>query len=502
MHSFRLDERPWIPVVDADGIQREVSLLDAIQDAPKLTRIGGNPLEAAVLTRLLVAIAHLVRHPKGARDWARRCWNDQPGLLADMSDYVGARAEVWDLYDPDRPFLQDARIGEANGAPAALVYERARGNNPVFADHSLVADPRPLSSAHAARALLVTHAYGGSGTGGNSPINGGKKDTMYAGPLCARSISLLEGANLAETIALNVVNLNEEVPAGTPAWDRAPVTAPGLRRADGVADLLTRATRAVRLRSSDDGEWCVAAAIYMAEAIPADDEAGIRDPHIPRYWASADKKHKVLRLHPERDLWRSAPVLLAAREGEGGPDPAPVVRQIGAMAGIQVPREARIGLRFLGVAANAQGPVTEMWRDETLPFSLSVVEDDTRYARLAEAVNAADNEAQNLRRCLRRFAEAYLASGESTPDPKAVDRLVEELAPGLALYWGEIAPAGQRLGLNLPEMDTWREHLIKARKRAYEAAIGRLPANSRRLRAQFEHKPPKEAANRKGKVTS
>ena len=64
MPSYRLDTQPWIPVVLKTGTPAEVSLLDAIERAPGIRTIAGNPLEVAVLARLLVAIAHAVRQPQ------------------------------------------------------------------------------------------------------------------------------------------------------------------------------------------------------------------------------------------------------------------------------------------------------------------------------------------------------------------------------------------------------------------------------------------------------
>jgi hypothetical protein len=162
-----------------------------------------------------------------------------------------------------------------------------------------------------------------------------------------------------------------------------------------------------------------------------------------------------------------------------------VVQQLGAVAGLSVPRDARIGLRFLGLAAEPGKDATEAWRDETLPFSLSVVADDAAYARLAEAVATAEEEGRRLRGRLKRFAERYLAAGTSKADPSAVDRLVEELAPGMDAYWREVAPAGQRLGENPPDPEAWRADLRRIASRAFDQAVGRLPVDARRLRAQF-----------------
>ena len=214
MPSFRLDTQRWIPIVWSTGEYEELSLLDAVQQAEKIRAIVGNPLEVAVLTRLLLAIAHSVSAPTDAYEWLD-VWNDRPGLLKNMVAHIQDNQAAFDLYSPDQPFLQNPKLPEPTASPALLVYERAQGNNPVFLDASQVAFPAPIPSSEAARALLVTHSFAGSGTGGNNPLNGGKKDTMYAGPLCARMIAVLEGENLAKTIAFNLAS---GAKPGKPNW--------------------------------------------------------------------------------------------------------------------------------------------------------------------------------------------------------------------------------------------------------------------------------------------
>jgi CRISPR system Cascade subunit CasA len=453
--------------------------LDVLRRARDIERITGSPPESAAILRLLVAIAHTVGTPQDEFEWVD-IWNGADRRQDQMVAYTERHADSFNLYDPQRPFSQHPNLEPGSATPAALVYERARGNNAVLLDHSRTDCPQPVTSAQAARALLVAHAYGGSGTGSNNPLNGGKKDQMLAGPLCARLIATLQSQDLLKTILLN---LTANVRAGLPAWERTPPNGPGKSYSDGVADLYTRNSRAVRLTPDADGSHCVAAAIFQGEGVITDETAP-PDPMIPRYMAS-DRTYKPLRLNPDRVLWRDADVLLAATETEKA-IPIRAIAQLRALANHGLISDKEISLRILGVAADAQGPVTTLWRDEALMFGLSVIADDARYTRLAKAVRAADEHATRTRGRIYGFAQRYLQNGSSaSADPQAVAVLADELSPNLTEFWSTLAAAGRRVACDDFNEQTWAALLQNAAEGTFRRAASRLPPDARRFRAEY-----------------
>ena len=481
MPTYNLTERKWIPVLMKDGTTADVSLLDAFEGSSRIARVSGNPLEVAVLHRLLLAIALRVSAPSHSGEWLK-LWQDRDQFMEAVGVYLRTNAGLFDLYSSERPFGQNPNLPAQTRSPAELVYEKARGNNPIFLDGSVVSDPRPLPSAQAARSMLVAHAFGGSGTGGINPLNGNKKDTMYAGPLCARMIALLEGQDLGETLLLNLT-VGQKV--GKPCWDRPFADAPKQTRPEGLCDLYTRATRNILLQPSQDGEYCVGVSMTMGEAVLSE-EGSEDDPLIPRYFSKTDKKFKALRVNPGKALWRNSQVLLVP-EATDAEKPLESIRHLrvliytrGALAD-----RSEIRLRAIGVAANAQGPVTELWLDESLSFSLGLFSSGNGYQALLGLVNQAESEANTLRRQLSGFATRYISNRGGTPDPKDVSRLVEEICPGLSDFWLEISPRGERLALDLPDADIWSLDLQTVRRSVFNSAIGRLPADARRMRAQF-----------------
>ena len=493
MASYRLGEERWIPVETLDGVTRSASLTELFELSARFRRLLGNPLEVAVLTRLALAVMHVVDTPSGSTDWLR-IWGSRRSLMERCAQYVRQYSAAFDLYAVERPFLQHPGITEVRGSPALLVYDMAQGNNPVFLDASLVSDPVPIPSDQAARALLVCHAFGGSGTGGNNPLNGGKKDTMYAGPLCARLVALLEGGDLEKTLALNLAAASR---TGRPAWARDLPKPASQTPSEGVADLYTRQTRLARLAPTDDGRQCKAVALFMGEAVVSDEELGI-DPMVPRYLAT-DGKFKALRLDPDRALWRSADVFLCTKESKGH-KPVRCLQQLTPLiAQGSIPEDEPVSMRLVGVAANAQGPVTELWRDDSLPFSLSIAADDRFYELLKQRIGQADQTAKNLRNNLFGFAKRYLSETAGATDPKDAWRLVDELSPSNHDYWKSLAPLGERLAL--PNTGAkWEEVVSASRKAAWRSAIDRLPADARRLKAEYfrEAKAENAAHDQKG----
>ncbi len=471
---------PWIPVLYSGGQSRDVSLSELLRDANIISRIGGNPLEAAVLHRLVFAIAHRAIGKVDLKAWVE-LWKQRPTFITAMSDYLESNAELFDLYSETAPFAQHPGLPNPASTTALIVYDRAQGNNPIFFDGSVVKESKPLPSAVAARALLVTHAFGGSGTGGLNPLNGGKKDTMYAGPLCARMIAVLEGKSLADTILLNfAVGLS----AGDPAWERKIESVPKQTRPNGLSDLYTRPTRNAKLCPDETGQLCVGVSVCMGEAVIGSEDVS-DDPLVPVYFAKTDKKFKALRVSVDKALWRNMDVLLAPKSA-AETRPLPSISRVAELLTYEeLFDRGALRLRTMGVAANAQGPVSELWRDESLPFSLGMFSAKNGYQELVNALTKAESEANRLQTQLKDFAKQYLADGGGSPDPKDVARLVDELSSGSSDYWLDIGPQGELLALESQDEAAWSDRCEKARRSALQTAIEKLTPDARRYRSQF-----------------
>ncbi|MBX3119700.1 MAG: type I-E CRISPR-associated protein Cse1/CasA [Fimbriimonadaceae bacterium] len=491
--SFHLDSEPWILVEDLAGQRKELSLTEVFEQAGSIRRLIGNPLEVAVLIRLLLAIAHRVSHPASRTEWGQR-WKNRKVEIARMADYVRQNTGYFDLYNETNPFGQHPQLHYGEKPPSVLQYDRATGNNAVFLDADIEVQMTPVPSAEIARAMLTNFAFGGSHPDKRSPLARQGSMTMYSGPLCARTISFLEGDDLEKTIVMNLISRWK---SGAPSWEIKPPNHPGRSKPSGWADMYTRRTRFVRLHPIDGGSQCSSVALHMGEQIEENTDGLFADPMIPRYVAS-DGKLKDFRLQPGKALWRSLNVLLCCTPGEGvktGTHKASeCVRQLKGNYYPCISEEEPVRLRVIGVCGNAQGPKTEFWRDETLPFRLSLLGDDELFSDIDRNVAKAESEAKKLERRLYAFARRYLQAGQPNPDSKDVAKLAEELGQELHDYWSVVGADGETLASRpkrMPE-DEWKDLTERASKDAYRMAIDRLPPSAARFRAEYQRTRSKE----------
>ena len=139
--SFDVLTQPWIPVVDKDGKEAELGLLDALSQAHQWRRIHHpSPLVEYSIYRFLVIFLMDAFRPQERFDLE--------DLLAEgqfdrerLENYVAVCQQEgvrFDLFDPERPFLQ-VKIREdekKNAIPASkLDFSIPSGHNHVHFDH-------------------------------------------------------------------------------------------------------------------------------------------------------------------------------------------------------------------------------------------------------------------------------------------------------------------------------------------------------------------------------
>lgn len=144
------------------------------------------PVEA-VLRRLLAALTARIAHlDEGRADE----WLDvREDVLAkghfmpnEVAAYFSRYAGRWDLYDAERPFLQDPRLAHECAAPVApgrLAMDRPSGNNPMWANSTV--QEAPVPDGEAAGWLLAWHGFGPSGMAAVRTHDSAKGKTCKAG---------------------------------------------------------------------------------------------------------------------------------------------------------------------------------------------------------------------------------------------------------------------------------------------------------------------------------
>lgn len=257
--SYNLLDEPWIPVLLRDGGAIDLSIKDCFIRADEVRRINGDlPTQGFAILRVLLAISHDAIGFHTLND-ARRLLTmglDTPAVL----DYLEGLKDRFDLFHPERPFMQVADLRTAKGEVSGL--EKLISDVPNGTAFLTVRTGRGLeriSAAEAARWLIHAHAFDPSGIRsaavGDPETTNGKGYPI--GPGWAGQIGGLvyHGESLAQTLAFNIVPTDRN-DADRPVWARA-MRETELRQIEpqpnGPVELLVWQTRRVRLVGDRDG---------------------------------------------------------------------------------------------------------------------------------------------------------------------------------------------------------------------------------------------------------
>jgi CRISPR system Cascade subunit CasA len=431
--TFDLLTRDVVPVID-QGVEREVSIIEAFKASNKLNVSFSAPLEMVAVFRQLLLPIYLraANCPRDGREWLMRFENPDVQLVL---DYLGTVSDRFDLFDRSRPFAQVPGLQAANGAtkPSSLLRpDLATGNNvPLFSER-LESTPPPMSPAQAARALLATQCWDTAaiktGAVDDPQMRQGKTTGNPTGPLGALGVVIPWGRNLWETLILNT----PIVPAGLrptdiPQWERPPQSSAWTtRHAVGLLDLLTWQSRRIRLVPTEvDGDVVVTEVIVCAGDRLMEPYLDL-EPHT--LWRSVDPKKTGVsqkpRLHqPGRAAWRGLASILAA---EGGS--SLLVTQLQALEDLLpetlAPEAVTVGV----VYGNKIAVVEEVIIDST-PLPVQALRTDTE-ARLA--VLTVVETAENVRVAANHLHDDLRRSNGAEPIPwdkgtRAGDILISDL---------------------------------------------------------------------------
>ena len=267
--EFNLVEEPWIRVLKKDGTVQEVSLTDALLHAHEFQDLAGElPTQDVAVLRLLLAVLQTVFYrmdeegremPLQSSEEALSRWK----ILWDMGSfpekpirmYLNEWKERFWLFHPERPFYQisQAKVGTEYGA-AKLNGEISESGNKVrlFASYSQN-KKATMTYAQAARWLLYINGF--DDKSGKTQTKG--VTSLKFGWLAELGILFAQGANLAETLLLNLTLLREDRTLWEPplpCWEleqprceeRTQIAWP-----NNAAELLTLQSRRLLLKRED-----------------------------------------------------------------------------------------------------------------------------------------------------------------------------------------------------------------------------------------------------------
>lgn len=448
---FDLMEQPWLPVERYDGSTEHVGLRMLLLEAGNLRRVAAEtPTMTASLYRLVLALAHRVYGPADEDAWAQFWRNGFPANGLD--DYQERHLERFDLFHPDRPFLQCPPLASCNPvSPAKLVLERAAGNNVTLFDHTTAADEVLLEPGLAARWLVTVHAYDPGGT--KTPYR--KIKSSVRGLANYFGMALVEGGTLLETLLLNMPIYRPawEQPIGTsvrdrPAWEANtfPDPEPEKRPALGWTDLLTWPARRILLlpRQTENGPVVANVVIAPGSELQqdlADVElmaAFRRPPRKPRQkkWGP----FKAVRLDERRGVWRHTETLLLAGDEQQRRRPRTLEHIAELVENGVIPDDNVYTLRVFGQRLDPKAAVVESWAEEAVaaPVALLRARYESAGPIIGHAADLADQAAQALRDMEKDYAAAMSVNRESGIDlaywarlPRPFDDFLRALARAL-----------------------------------------------------------------------
>lgn len=211
---------PWVPV-QRNGVTTLVSLRDALANAHLYDGLGDAlaPVEKEGLLRFLTSVGAVVlRNADNLRASVRE--RRIPGDA--VSRLVAQHGHLFDLRDPDRPFLQEwhaqaTAVDDKNARPVRQLHVHVPGGS--SSQWCLRHEPRDSTDPAVLAILLVTTWFHGK------PSNGGRP-AFYADKSIAGSPSggawdtafHLVGKTLAETLLANTLTDWVDVDQTLPAW--------------------------------------------------------------------------------------------------------------------------------------------------------------------------------------------------------------------------------------------------------------------------------------------
>lgn len=439
---FNLVDEPWIKVITLEGNNAELSLRELFHKAHTLRALANDTAtqDFAILRVLLAILQRSIVDRLDDYEYPSEAWGDLWDVKCmptdEIDDYLDKWHDRFDLFDPEKPFMQVADMQATNGSVSEvkkLIADIPDGL-PLFSQRS-VEDLDSIGYAEAARWLIHVHAFDTSGikTGvvGDPLAKGGKSYPIGTGWVGGLGGVYLEGGNLLETLILNLClcsdcrdNCNEfpDADDDLPVWEQSPKTPGDDRRyPGGYADLCTWQSRRCLLKASRGQVNNVI--LTNGDKLEAHNKRSIEPMTAWRRSQPQEKKLKItpvylpLQHQSGKAMWRGLTSLLPSagrQENEQFIAPGVVLWAsflAGTNGGRKLRRGERIRIHATGLVYGVQNSVISELVDDVLYINSSLLSEEG-----ADAVEVAKS-------CMGATEEAVKAFG------KLAERV--ELAAGL-----------------------------------------------------------------------
>lgn len=417
---YNLLDEPWLPVGLLDGRPERLSLLDTFRFSNNIRRVQAElPTQSFAVFRVLLAICHDAIGFHEEDDVAEALEN---GLdVARIEQYLERYRDRFDLFHPQRPFMQVASLRTAKDEHSGL--EKLISDVPNGVPFLTVRQGKSLESispAEATQWLIHCQAFDSSGIRsaavGDPETKGGKGYPI--GPAWCGQIGgvLLHGKNLAESLVLNLVPTPEN-PEDLPVWALAkPQTEQRSLepRPVGPVSLLTWQSRRIRLVHNDKS--VIGVVLAQGDKMTPQNRHELEQMTAWRYSKPQTKKFGIdvympLKHDPARSGWRGLPAILATprivdhKEQTRRPG---VVENVGSLSFDFGDLEYSVGIELIGMDYGPQEATVAELVHDMLDVRASMLGKEAVHIRavIQDATESTDRCVWELGRMAAQIAEA------------------------------------------------------------------------------------------------
>lgn len=500
MPSFNLVDEKWIPCILPDGKHEDFSLKDVLIRAHKIKEIvDPSPLVTVSLHRLLLAILHRNFGPANIGAW-QEIWKTNNFDEKRLTDYLQKWRARFNLFDEARPFYQTLELENAEMHPILhLAMGAASGNNATLFDHNSDNEPRAVSPAIAARYLIATQCYA---------IGLGKSRPFYFSdsPLIRGLTAMVFGNSLFETLTLNVIEYNEELPfphsgEDLPIWEQEKPAEPnrGGTPIKGYLDYLTWQSRSIHLYPQGEPPLVKECQILQNLKLP---KQQYLDP-FKCFRVVEDKGYLPLPVSPDEAVWRDSHVLFQKIDARfKRPEIFNWLARIEEKRRCgEIRAQPIYSLTATGLATDrGKAASVLLWRHERLPLPLSYLKDENLLGKLKDALEIAEKVGRELDRSAWNLAKLTIAPEAERLNKnqrKGVENLTDQLSIARP-YWAQLGQSFNRLLTDLAEDRTeddgeiiygqnvlpwWAEEVRQSARLAFREATSSLDRTGRMLKA-------------------
>ncbi|KWW98095.1 hypothetical protein TH66_22735 [Carbonactinospora thermoautotrophica] len=430
--SFDLTTEPWLPVIRRGSLD-EVGLRELFRAAHDIEDLAiPVPPAASGIWRILYAITARITGLDDTgldlRPWSRRR-NDlitsSHGFDQDaVEEYFDRWAARFDLFDPERPWLQDPRLAtqcEKDAGVNKLVFSRNSGQNHVWFDHHHDQHLDPLPAKEAAWHLVAQLYYGAAGRCSTRRVGTTSQAKTQAGPLRGRLSFHPVGENLFQSLLAGLVHPKRFRTDGQPPPDLAPWETEELPDPLGippcpaglVSALTNRARHALLLTPTPDGGQVSGARLTWAFHHAAGE---FEDPYLIHQVATSGAVY-ARPADGHRALWRDLDALVN-EENEADPRKASRPRVLREATNLPPKVQDALRVRAFGFDQDRQSKDNGWFTAITPPILKWAKERDPDMAYgIARARVAAEEAQRRLAEALRKAWRDYSRRDPKGPNP-------------------------------------------------------------------------------------